>query len=166
MNVGVDVRKKQSLSHRVTDPVAPVYFIAGREVADDPKDTKPAPLMKLNCDSHLLLTHDISGATAKKVEETYMGRREFRNTNFLGDITGAQADTIKHSIVTNRVTNPLNPKYPSLDDGVTLAAPVTSLIPPDIVKIPTVFYSKVDKSLVQKKVSSSLYNYRSDFKCG
>ena len=36
-------------------------------------------------------------------------RRHFRNTNFVGDIAGAQPDTVKHAIRTNRVTNPLNP---------------------------------------------------------
>ena len=42
-------------------------------------------------------------------------RRHFRNTNFVGDIAGAQSDTVMHCIKTNRVTNPLNPAYTSLD---------------------------------------------------
>jgi len=53
-------------------------------------------------------------------------RRHFRNTNFVGDIAGAQSDTVKHSIKTNRVTNPLNPQYVGLDgDGIDSQAPVT-----------------------------------------
>jgi hypothetical protein len=42
-------------------------------------------------------------------------RREWRNTNFVGDIVGAQADTVVHSIRTDRHVNPLNPTYLSLD---------------------------------------------------
>lgn len=134
---------QKSLSKRVTDPVAPTYFVNGMEIRDDVKDTKPAPLKKLIPDNHLLQTQDIVGATAKSIEEVYQSRREFRNTNFLGDINGAQADTIKHSIVTKRETNPLNPQYRSLDDGAPLAPPVTCLVPPDIVKVPTVVHKKV-----------------------
>lgn len=39
----------------------------------------------------------------------------WRNTNFVGDIVGAQADTVVHSIRTQRHVNPLNPTYISLD---------------------------------------------------
>jgi hypothetical protein len=140
MSVGIAVKAAESLSQRVTDPVAPEYFIDGRVIRDDPRETKPAPLKSFIDNGFLLKTKDITGATA--VEDRYAGRTEFRNTNFLGDISGAHADSIKHSIVTKRETNPLNPRYPSLDDGAALAGPVTCLIPPDIIKVPTVFHQK------------------------
>lgn len=142
MSIGIEVKKKLSLSKRETDPVAPRYHIHGREIFDDEKFTKPAPLKKPIADNHLLMTQDISGATARNIEALFEHRREFRNTNYLGDISGAQSDTIKHSIVTKRQTDPLNPAYPSLDDGACLAPPVTSLIPSDIIKVPTVFHKK------------------------
>lgn len=41
----------------------------------------------------------------------------------MGDIAGAQPDTVKHAIRTNRVVNPLNPVYDSLD-GEVLVPPV------------------------------------------
>lgn len=153
MGIGIEVKKKQSLSQRSTDPVAPTYFIDGREISDNARDTKPLPLKKFLPGNHLLLTHDISGATARSADEMFQSRREFRNTNFLGDINGAQADSIKHSIITKRQTNPLNPNYPSLDDGVPLAAPVTSLIPPEIVRIPTVFHNKLAEKLATPEVN-------------
>lgn len=143
MSVGIDVKKKVRLSNRGTDPVAPSYFIHGQPIEDDPRYTKPAPLKRFIEGNHLLLTSDILGASAKKIEDVYESRRDFRNTNFLGDIIGAQADSIKHSIVTNRTTNPLNPLYPSLDDGIPLRGPVDSLIPPSVINTPTVFVKKV-----------------------
>ena len=42
----------------------------------------------------------------------------------MGDIAGAQPDTVKHAIRTNRVVNPLNPMYDSLD-GERLKPPMT-----------------------------------------
>jgi len=44
-------------------------------------------------------------------------RREFRTTNYLKDIEGSEADSVKHTIRTDRCTNPLNPNYTSLDGG-------------------------------------------------
>jgi hypothetical protein len=143
MSVGIDVKKKVRLSNRGTDPVAPNYFIHGRPIEDDPKYTKPAPLKRYIEGNHLLQTSDIPGATAKTLEEVYESRRDFRNTNFLGDIEGAQADSIKHSIITKRTTNPLNPLYPALDDGIPLRGPVDSLVPPSVIKTPTIFVKKL-----------------------
>ena len=45
-------------------------------------------------------------------------RRHWRHTNFVGDIGGAQADTVQHTIPTKRRTNPLNPAYRSLDGDI------------------------------------------------
>jgi hypothetical protein len=60
-----------------------------------------------------------------------------KNTNFVGDINGACADSIKHSIVTNRTTNPLQPVYSGLDCGDLLLPLIPPLIPQDLVKFPT-----------------------------
>lgn len=64
-------------------------------------------------------------------------RREIRNINFIQDIEGAQADTLKHTIVTKRRINPLYPVYQSLDDGEPLEPLVKPLLPPAIIKKPT-----------------------------
>ena len=53
-------------------------------------------------------------------------RRHWRHTNFVGDIGGAQADTVQHTIPTKRRTNPLNPAYRSLD-GDILPDPTAAL---------------------------------------
>ena len=53
-------------------------------------------------------------------------------------------DTIKHSMQTKRVSNPLNPLYTSLD-GRPLANVVDPLIPADIIKKPLI---KVIRTIV------------------
>jgi len=119
-------------SGRCTDPLRPVHFINGMEVADDMVHTKPkllppardGPFYPLN-------VRDIEGAypgwqPPHKMQPPLEARRHFRNTNFVGDIAGAQSDTVKHSIKTNRVTNPLNPCYISLDgDAIDSTQPVS-----------------------------------------
>lgn len=54
-------------------------------------------------------------------------RRVWRNTNFVGDIVGAQADTVVHSIRTQRHVNPLNPTYISLDGALHVKRPGDSI---------------------------------------
>ena len=139
MNV-TDISKTQRYTdktNRHVDVNDPRYYIHGDLVADDPRFTKPRSEKKLIPDNHLLQTRDIPGAypgwssAAGKIE-----RREFKNTNFVHDIEGAQADTIKHSITTRRVTHPLDKVYQSLD-GDLLVAPVMSLLPPSLVTKPT-----------------------------
>ena len=144
--------KFQDRTTRDTNIVEPVYYIHGDKIADDmrSKPRKPKPFI---ADSHLLQTRDIPGATAgdrgsHRVAIPDELRREFRNTNYLGDIPGAQADTVKHAIRTSRKTNPLNPHYQSLDgDGQVLHDPIDPLLPNSIIKVPTLKPTKSTSSL-------------------
>lgn len=119
-------------TRRETNPLAPSYRVNGMDVVDDPIKSKPRTLPKAR-DSpfYSLTTADIEGAQSgwrplPQVNPPIEARRHFRNTNFMGDIPGAQADTVKHSICTDRHVNPLNPVYASLD-GEPLANPQTPL---------------------------------------
>lgn len=108
-------------SQRCTDPLRPVHFINGMEVKDDMKYTMPKRLPpQRDGPFYPLTTRDIDGAypgwtPPHGMQPPIEQRRHFRNTNFVGDIAGAQSDTVMHCIKTNRITNPLNPAYISLD---------------------------------------------------
>jgi hypothetical protein len=123
-------------THRVTDPCQPTYTMHGMVIADDNR-SKPKQPPKYIADGHLLQTKDISGAVADTRSAAPFVRREFRNTNFIGDIQGAKADTIMHSIHSNRMSNPLQPVYQSLDPGELLLPVIPPLVPADLIKIPT-----------------------------
>ncbi|CAN0538950.1 unnamed protein product, partial [Ectocarpus sp. 8 AP-2014] len=108
-------------TRRATNPLTPTYRVNGMDVADDPVKSRPRALPKAKDGPfYPLTTADIEGATPgwrplPQVNPPLEARRHFRNTNFMGDIPGAQADTVKHSICTERHVNPLNPVYDSLD---------------------------------------------------
>ncbi|GMI02962.1 hypothetical protein TrLO_g8767 [Triparma laevis f. longispina] len=108
-------------TQRCTDPLRPVHFINGMVVQDDMTHTMPKKLPpKRDGPFFPLTTKDIDGAwpgwcPPHAMQPPLEQRRHFRNTNFVGDIAGAQSDTVQHCIRTNRVTNPLNPAYTSLD---------------------------------------------------
>lgn len=117
---------------RNTDLMNPVYFVNGLQIKDEEK-SKPKPLKKFIPDNHQLGTRDIDGA--------YPGwgareRREVRNIMSTMDVPGAQADTIVHSMKSDRVTNPLTPVYASLD-GEPLHPLVKPLMPATFVEKPT-----------------------------
>jgi hypothetical protein len=137
MNYG-DVSAKNRYidrTHRVTDPINPQYNINGLEIKND-KYTKPRCARNYlpGCS---LETADIKGAGAGSRYESSFTRREFRNTNFIGDINGAKADTIRPGITTTRECHPLQPVYQSLDPGELLLPVITPLIPAEMVKVPT-----------------------------
>ncbi len=119
-------------TRRATNPLTPSYRVNGMDVADDPEKSRPRALPKAKDGPfYPLTTADIEGAAPgwrplPQVNPPLEARRHFRNTNFMGDIPGAQADTVKHSICTERHVNPLNPVYTSLD-GEPLANPQTPL---------------------------------------
>lgn len=119
-------------TRRTTNPLIPSYRVNGMDIADDPIKTKPRGLPKAKTSPfYPLITLDIEGAQPgwrplPQMNPPLEARRHFRNTNYMGDIPGAQADTVKHSIVTDRHVNPLNPVYASLD-GEPLANPQTPL---------------------------------------
>lgn len=108
-------------TNRCTDPLRPVHYINGMQVADDMVHTMPRRLPPQREGPFFpLTTKDIEGAypgwtPPHAMQPPLDQRRHFRNTNFVGDIAGAQSDTVMHCIKTNRVTNPLNPGYVSLD---------------------------------------------------
>ena len=132
-----DINDTGFKTKRVSDPLRPVHFVNGMEISDDLVHTMPKKLPAgKNEPYYTLTTADIEGAQCgwkppHDCQPPMEKRRHFRNTNFVGDIAGAQSDTVKHSIRTNRHTNPLNPRYLSLD-GDSLGPPKTPLyaLPP------------------------------------
>ena len=102
---------------------------------------KPKPLKKLIPENKFLQTRDIN---YPPIDYGDSHRRQFRNTNFIGDIEGAKADTIRHGLVSKRSTNPLNPIYHALDQGEVLENPVESGIPPQLLLEPTFKPSKIE----------------------
>lgn len=127
-----DVVNDEWKTQRVQDPLDPVYVVNGSVIKDDPQGCKPKKLpKKKNTPFYSLIADDIEGATPgwqppMELRPLLEDRRHFRNTNFVGDISGAAADTVVHSIRTNRVVNPLLPTYISLD-GDKLKPPTTPL---------------------------------------
>ena len=141
-----DSKVKSFATLRTVNCVEPVYDLGcGLVIADDPRYTKPRRARDQIQESHLLRTDDIIGANAQTKEVCLQiipaaRRREYRNTNFLGDIAGSGADSIRPGITTLRTTNPLNPAYASLDGGgEILKAPLQPLIPETLVTVPTHF---------------------------
>lgn len=120
---------------RVTDPNNPLYNVNGMEIKDD-KYTKPRPARGY-VPGFALETKDIKGADVGSRYASPFPRREYRNTNYIGDIQGSKADTIRPGITTNRQTHPLQPVYQSLDPGELLLPVIAPLIPAEMVKVPT-----------------------------
>ena len=143
-DISVPTHRFKDRTTRITDPNNPTYHINGTDYFDD-KYTKPSVGRAYIADNHLLQTKDIAGATPGWVDVKFE-RREVRNINFIQDIEGAQADSIKHSIVTNRQSNPLEPVYQSLDPGELLQPLIPPLIPPSMVKVPTVPIQRGNKA--------------------
>ena len=131
-NDGVVFKKDrfQDRCKRDTNLTDPVYHVNGIVVENEEK-SRPKPLKKQIDDSSLLQTRDIDGAYSKDHK-----RREIRNIMSTADVPGAQADTIVHSMKSDRVTNPLTPTYESLDGG-NLHPLVKPLMPGSFVKIAT-----------------------------
>jgi hypothetical protein len=125
-------------THRSTDPLSPSYFINGSSYSSIDKN-KPTPQRNHISDSKLLQTDDIDGAQAgyrlhHRLSIPEELRREYRNTNYLEDIEGAHADTVKHSIRTQRLVNPLVPCYQSLDGNQEIVSgPIESLVPSHLI---------------------------------
>jgi hypothetical protein len=131
--------KPYEVTSRVTDLNNPAYIIHGMEISDDPRYSKPKTLKKyITNGTFSLLTGDIPGATSKFAPQNTRPRREFRNLTNTQDIEGAQHDTLRRCMVTNRVTNPLTPVYPSLDGGKPLHNIIEPLLPASVVKKPLI----------------------------
>ena len=119
-----DINEEGFKTKRVTDPLDAEYRINGMSLLNDPR-MKPKGLPEAR-DSGMapylsLMTQDIEGAVPGWKPKHQNGgipeemRRHFRNTNFVGDVQGACADSLRAGIVTNRVVHPLEPAYQSLD---------------------------------------------------
>mmetsp|Transcript_8966 Transcript_8966/g.9719 ORF Transcript_8966/g.9719 Transcript_8966/m.9719 type:complete len:445 (-) Transcript_8966:109-1443(-) len=146
------VPKITDRTERVTDPNNPVYRFQGLEIYDD-KYTKPKEPKKFIVDNNLLRTDDIKGALADTRHNDRFERKELKNTNFIGDIPGAHADSIKHSIVTTRNTHPLQPVYQALDPGEKLLPLIPPLIPAELIRVPTL--PAVSKATVKNPNNNS-----------
>jgi hypothetical protein len=153
-DIAVNKSRYLDRTNRVTDVLDPKYVVNGI-VLQDGRGNKPKPLKKYIPDNHLLATSDIPGAYPgwKNVERT-----EVRNLCNTLDIEGAQADTIKHSIVTLRAEkeSPLNPTYQLLDDGSPLPPLNKPLVPGTLVKMPTL------KPKLDPKVTSMTTHNKGD----
>jgi len=125
-------KRFQDRGNRCTNLMNPVYELNGIVVEDDSRYSKPKPLKKYVPGNHLLQTHDIEGAFSGWGRHE---RREYRNIMSTMDVQGAQADTVKHCIASDRLTNPLTPIYQSLD-GEPLAPLLMPLLPHRIVTVP------------------------------
>lgn len=125
-------------TQRQTDPLQPSYYINGSHYSEIEKNHPNKPRNGIT-DSKLLKTDDIEGAQAGYILHHRLSipeekRREYRNTNYIEDIVGAHSDTVKHCIQTTRSTNPLVPRYQSLDgENQLLLGPIESLVPEHLV---------------------------------
>ncbi|KAJ0395635.1 hypothetical protein P43SY_003291 [Pythium insidiosum] len=108
-------------SSRVTDVLNPVYKVNGMTYQDDALSHPKLLHPQRDKPSYALQTADIAGANPFDASKTVVGgipnekRRHFRQTNRTDDITGATADTVLHSIRSNRRVDPTWPEYVALD---------------------------------------------------
>ena len=142
---------------RRSNPVQPVYEVNGIVIQDNEK-TKPTKAKKyIEEGTFSLSTQDIVGATStnspKKRERT--GVRDIMITS---DVPGAQADTVVHSIVSDRDTCPLFPVYQSLDSGEPLHPVVKPLLDKSQMNHPSLRLLQRRKELTQKLEASTLNN--------
>jgi hypothetical protein len=112
-------------STRVTNALDPVYVINSDVIQGEAK-MHPPHLPPASGSNYSLDTKTIDGATAGWKPSSHIPehrRRNVRNANNTHDIDGATADSVPHSIVTSRRTNPLNPSYTALGGGHYAATP-------------------------------------------
>ncbi|TMW64030.1 hypothetical protein Poli38472_014147 [Pythium oligandrum] len=108
-------------SSRVTNVLNPVYTVNGMTSQDDAQMRSKILHPQLQKPSYALQTSDIAGANPYDASKNVVGgipnekRRGFRTTNRTDDINGAKADTVLHSIHSNRRVDPNWPEYVVLD---------------------------------------------------
>lgn len=138
---------------RQTDPLNPSYMIHHTR-HDEIEKSKPKKSKEFITDNHFLKTSDIDGAQVGYRLEHQLSlpntlRKDFKNTNYIGDIIGAQADTKKTTFHTTRQTNPLQPVYQSLDrdhqGDSWICGPVESLVPEKLVVRDTTLFKSFGK---------------------
>ncbi|TYZ68354.1 hypothetical protein PybrP1_005381 [[Pythium] brassicae (nom. inval.)] len=108
-------------SSRITNVLNPVYTINGKTHQDD-EHSHPVTLhRKMDKPSNALRTSDIDGASCSDPTKAVVAgivnekRRHFRAINATEDIIGARADTLLHSIRSNRRVDPNAPSYTALN---------------------------------------------------
>jgi hypothetical protein len=108
-----DIAGQSFRTSRVTNPLEPTYFVNGAVVHNDDPKSKPrgAPTAK-NTPFYSLYNADVMRPVTASV------RPLLRETNYVGDIPGAQADTVSYAFRTNRQVNPLDPEYTNLDGEI------------------------------------------------
>jgi len=142
---------------RRSNPVQPVYEVNGIIIQDN-DTTKPKKAKHfIEQGTFSLTTQDIVGATSanspKKRERT--GVRDIMITS---DVPGAQADTVVHSIVSDRDTCPLFPVYQSLDDGSPLQPVVKPLLEKSQMNHPSLRLLQRQRELSEQLLASTLSN--------
>lgn len=144
--------KFADLSKKPKDLLDPHYHVNGMDYNDDPRWTKPKRTPQYIADNHCNRTDDIEGASSGwgRIQRT-----EYRNLTSTQDIQGAQADTVIKSIKTDRLTCPLMPTYKDLDFGDPLPPLVTPLMPPSLIKEPTIRFNVPNVSASNSAVNSN-----------
>lgn len=115
-----DVTKDYFRTKRSTNPLNPTYSHKTEEgevekIGDiEGSKPKPPPSRNRGATSMDLHVEDIDGTRpgtkGLRAFKNYT-RREFRETNQVGDINGTQVGSLVKAPVTTRVVNPLNPDY-------------------------------------------------------
>jgi hypothetical protein len=148
---------------RRSNPIQPVYEVNGILIQDNEKTKPTKPKKYIEQGTFSLTTQDIVGAMStnspKKRERT--GVRDIMITS---DVLGAQADTVVHSIVSDRDTCPLFPVYQSLDNGEALQPVVKPLLDKTQMNHPSLRLLQRQKELIQKLETSILNNTGGGFK--
>lgn len=106
-------------SRRATNPLNPSYFHRTDEgqveEIGEIEGSKPKPAyIRRGSASMNLDVSDIDGTNAgSKGLRVFKpnNRREFRETNRIGDIDGTKVGTLLKAPITNRIVDPLNPSY-------------------------------------------------------
>jgi hypothetical protein len=117
---------------RVSDPLNPIHVIHGAVLRlDDSSKPRSLPAAHAGPDPRYN-TSDIVGASPGWKSHTIPkeARRTYRETNKLGDIKGATADTYKPYPNTKRQTNPLVPVYINLD-GIPIINDFSNTLEPE-----------------------------------
>lgn len=125
-HVELHKQRFQDRSRRCIDVMNPVYQYNGMEISDDPIKCKPRLMPQyVPGGTYSLVTTDIVGATPGKLKDLRFKKKEYRNIMSTQDVVGAQADTVKHSITSTRITCPLSPVYRGLNHGEPIG-PITA----------------------------------------
>lgn len=109
----LDVRDINPVAHkssRCSNPLDPSYFIHGEPVFDSTRWRRRSA-KKLQKQSYIYKTDDIPGAQSGNSSYLRVQQRtQFRQTNHVADIPGAQPNS-RNGALSKRRIDPLNPRY-------------------------------------------------------